>query len=259
MHLNSNLRSTYQLAHFANLYNDRAPKNVLLACPNSKLHGDQVKVRFVEFDPDEQVRKKLFLVECLKNIRKFAEKSINDDLAIVVPLIDSYTLELIMQKLESEHYACHTNIEMYNHIKENMAVQNQNSTVIFFCQPYEIEGCEFASILILLDTEFFDMFKFYPYGNAFLTAITRASLRLDILVKNFIIPNDEYVDNVLSSAPDETLNAFIHEKSTSNSKNPTTLFIGKFPNLTNFKKKKLQGKSLPKINEISLYQGRFKQ
>ena len=210
MHLSSCLRSTRQIAHFANHFLDVVSKNVYLALPNAKLVGERVEVTFVQ---TAEKRKSLhfedkpFLCKCIDIIHKNAQRLDGLGFAVVVPFVKLDFLQLLIERLEELQYRCHeqevpSNLDLSS---RTHAMAAPISRDIFFCDPQKIEGCEFSTVVVLVDAGFFETFTFSSFGNPILTAVTRASLRAEIIVNDCGIPDDNHMHKYLTNIHEEKM------------------------------------------------------
>ena len=252
LHLSSNLRSTCQIANFANSYIERGPRNVFLASPNSKLQGEPVEVRFVKSDVKIQLTSDLFESKCIDVIQETVQKFIGLDYIVVVQFLNCDTLRRIKENLKSRQYICYNGIaylENCGWYKTTAALSDDVYPAVVFCEPDEIEGCEFATVLILIDGEIFDTFFFPFYGSPILTAATRATLKVIFVVKEFDIPNNEFVKNALTNTQKQQMKSVIKNMSDHFTKQSSVLFVGKRPPV-----EKTEQKFYCKVEGLSLYE-----
>ena len=115
--------------------------------------------------------------------------------------------------------------------------------------------------MILIDPGVFETFTAYSYGSAILTAITRASLKVEIIVNNFSIPTEGDRRNYLIDIQTEKLREVLSNVSGSKNEKPRVLFVGKQPPVSDFQKEaECENYQLPAIEGIHLHkveQGSF--
>ena len=251
--LGSCLRSTCQIARFANSYIENGPKNIIPAFPSNNLEGEIVDISFVK---DDASTYDIFVAKCYDAIRENVEKIMGADHVLVVPFMETDVLEKLIKRLE------YGNISFYCHLEGLLGPEHQKQTTsshfkpdVFLCDPFKIEGCEFPIVLILIDAKDLETFKFNLDGNKFTTAITRASLKVKIIVNHFKNVDDERVDTVLKKVHDKKIQKFVDENGNKTTGKTTVLIVGKKPQNLHLWKKNLNEESIPNVDNISLYVG----
>ena len=276
MHLGNNLRSTNQIASFANKYIDRGPKNIFLSCPAHTFHGESVEVRFAHEkdetsergseDPSWNTKKRRRLENNQEDDHPFVVRSIEavQELAaepdfdfIIIPLVDATFFQQLVQKLEN-NYTCNVDPKLPYSNVTNSSRRDRSNAVIEFFHPHTVEGCEFSKVLILVDASIFEMSAFTDNGDLILTALTRATLKVVFVVKYFEIPNDKYVEDVLVKVHTEKIMKVFDD--IQNSGEPSVLFVGNLPVSEDFSGKykpifQNETISVPEVEGILLYQG----
>ena len=208
-----------------NNYVQRGPRNSFPGFPNNKFQGEPVKVSFIESSANDDLSKSLFLSKCVAAIQKTVEKSISMglDYTVVVPFIKFGQLHRIMRTLEAEEHVCYDRFLSFAQKNETRCEKRGTKTgkncPVVFCQPFEIEGCEFPILLVIIDGETFQSFTFPLYGSKFFSAVTRASLKVEIMVKYFEIQSDDFVDNILIDEQRIKTEKFLGDLSQIHSKN----------------------------------------
>ena len=255
------LRSTCQIAHFANRFIETVPKNVFLALPTAKLEGEPVDVSFVGADEKPgPFMEDSFVSKSVDAIIQNAKGLIRQNFIIVVPFVKPEFLQEVIKRLEDLQYVCHNeavplNTNVSNRKQQEAGSKRKDLPVIFFCDPHKIEGCEFATTLILLDAGVFEAFTGSSYGNPVLTAITRASLKVKIIVKERVIATEDEAKQYLISVQNEKLKSgvdFVRE--TGANAKPSVLFVGKLPNAPEFQKKvSVDDNFIPDVEGVALY------
>ena len=258
VHLSSCLRSTRQIANFANSFVDVAPKNVYLALPNAKLDGERVEVTFVQTAEERKslhFKEKPFLSKCIDIIHKNAQRLNGLGFIVVVPFVKPDFLQLLTERLKELQYRCHeqevpSNLDLSS---RTHAMAAPISRDIFFCNPQKIEGCEFSTVLVLVDAGFFETFTFSSFGNPILTAVTRASLKAEIIVNDCDIPDDNHMHKYLTNIHEEKMKGVIDRvRKLSAEQKPTVLFVGKLPYAADFQQVFFCD-DIPEIEDVSLY------
>ena len=258
VHLTSCLRSTRQIAHFANSFVDVAPKNVYLALPCAKLDGERVQVTFVQTAENGKSlhsQETLFLLKCIDIIDKNAQSLDGLGFVVVVPFVKPEFLQLLTERLEQLQYECHlqevpSNLDLGS---RTHAMAAPISRDIFFCNPQKIEGCEFSTIVVLVDAGFFETFTFSSFGNPILTAVTRATLKAEIIVNDCDIPDDNHMHKYLTNIHEEKMKGILDRvRKLPAQQKPIVLFVGKLPNTADFQQVFFCD-DIPEIEDVSLY------
>ena len=165
----------------------------------------------------------------------------------------------LLENLKSEGYVCYDNFASY--ISENPNFRDsdrlESPPSVIFSHPKFIEGCEFSSILILWDASSAGTFTFANYNssyifsrrNFFLTAITRASFKVTVIVEHFEIPSEDFIKKVLAEVQRRKIASVVDEIDDSSCETPTVLFVGSLPESS----KKVEQNCVPGVEGISKY------
>ena len=256
-HLSSCLRSTCEIARFANSYIENGPKNILPALPTSNLLGEPVQIHFVQPDPTTEVAEGNFVEKCESSIIAECEKCTGLDYCLVVPLMEPKISKMIIANLRNKGYICITDSSIFTSNSDDEETRTNISNYclprILFCNPVKVEGCEFATVLILMDAKNLEVFSFTEHGNSLTTAITRASLKVVIIINDYGESSDDHLNNYLIQTHEEDLRNYVESCPDGDA---TVLFVGKKPKLDNLTKlENPPENSIPSIDGISLYVG----
>ena len=229
--LTCNLRSTYQLSKFANDFSEGGPRHVIPALPNKNFHGEPVEVEIVQ---QSTANEEAFVTKCVSAVRLHCERNKDLGLIAVIPVMDKIAVRTIIEKLQSMNYDCYSEIKQFLFKSRAGSQPEMNSDTskprILFCSSNEIEGCEFPLVLLFIDAEHFESFMFPLYGSSILTAVTRASFKVVIIVKDCRFPNEQYMANILYRDQQKELNSAADQIEETVNKKPSVLFIGELPN-----------------------------
>ena len=255
--LSSCLRSTCEIARFANSYIENGPKNILPALPTSNLLGEPVQIHFVQPDPTTEVAEGNFVEKCESAIITECEKCAGLEYCLVVPLMEPKISKMIIANLRNKGYFCITDSSIFTLDSDNGETRVNISSYclprILFCNPEKVEGCEFATVLILMDAKNLEVFSFSEYANSLTTAITRASLKVVIIINDNGESSDDHLNNYLIQTHDTLISRYVESGSDGDA---TSLFVGKKPKLGNLSKfENPPENSIPSIDGVSLYVG----
>ena len=229
LQLTCNLRSTFQLSKFANDYSESGPRNVIPALSNKNVHGEPVEVEFVQQSTENEA----FVTKCVSAVRLHCERNKDLGLIAVIPFMDKIAVRTVIEKLQSMNYDCYSEIKplLFKPRAENQSDMTSDTSKprILFCSSSEIEGCEFPLVLLFIDAEHFEAFMFPLYGSSILTAVTRPSFKAVIIVKDFRIPNEEFMDTILNRDQQEQLESTVNQLEETCNRKPNVLFIGELP------------------------------
>ena len=148
-------------------------KNVYSALPYAKLDGERVEVAFVrtaENGISLHSQEKPFLLKFIDVIHKNAQRLDGLGFVVVVPFVKPDFLQLLTERLKQLQYDCHlqevpSNLDLG---RRTHAMAAPISRDIFFCNPQKLEGCEFSTVVVLVDAGFFETFTFLPSAIQFL-------------------------------------------------------------------------------------------
>ena len=233
--LSCNLRSTYQLSKFANDYSESGPRHVIPALPNENVQGEPVEVEIVQQSTENE---EAFVTKCISVVRLHIERNKDLGLIAVIPVMDKVAVRTIIEKLQSMKYNCYSEIKplLFKPRAENKSDMNSDTSEprLLFCSSNEIEGCEFPLVLLFIDAEHFESFMFPLYGSSILTAVTRPSFKVVIIVKDCRIPNEQYMAKILYRDQQKELNSTVDQIQETDNKKPSILFIGELPSSFEF-------------------------
>ena len=128
--------------------------------------------------------------------------------------------------------------------------------VVLFMDPEEYEGCELPVVLILMDKSMFvRMLGIFGFG--FFVAVTRASLKLVIIVDDSSLP-DEDLKQTLATEQSKSLEDGLKLAECDRFTKPAMLVVGMRPDQAGHFKRELNPPQmyLPDVDGISAYVGR---
>ena len=227
-HLSTCLRSTAQLAHFANSYHVRQLKDVTVfpAVPLKTYLGECPDIRWA----DETISNKKsgetdFLQKSFAAICELVGEPGLD--FAVVPLLRKESLQNLVDKAEKEHL-CYIDPMLRNNEQDKTLSSSGNEMpLIQFFHPYTIKGCEFSKVLILLENQ--NSFFLFD-DNHFFTAFTRASLKVLVVVSEYSIPDESWWEESFSKFVRSMVEETITEISP-DAEQPSVLFVGEIEKL----------------------------
>ena len=222
-HLIACLRSTAQLAHFANSYHARQLKDVTVvpALPSKTFHGESLDIRWADESTSNEISGETdFLQKSFAAICELVGEPGLD--FAVVPLLRKESLQKLVEKAEKE-YSCYVDPKLRKNEQDEILTSSGNEMpLIQFFHPYTIEGCEFSKVLILLENQ--NSFFLFD-DNHFFTAFTRASLKVMVVVSEFSIPDESWWEENFSKfvrrMVDETITEIPPD-----TEQPSVLFVG---------------------------------
>ena len=195
-HLIACLRSTAQLAYFANSYHARQLKDVTVvpALPSKTFHGESLDIRWADESTSNKISGETdFLQKSFTAIRELVGEPGLD--FAVVPLLRKESLQNLLDKFKKE-YPCYVDPRLRNNEQdETLSSSGNEMSLIQFFHSYTIEGCEFSKILILLENQ--NSFFLFD-DNHFFTAFTRASLKVLVVVSECSIPDESWWEDNFS-------------------------------------------------------------
>ena len=165
-HLDSCLRSTCQLSEVSNDWLRKGVENVYHTPTLNNFVGEKLDIRQCDGD---------FETECFQLITSFADKLGDLDFLPVAACVGSETFINLLEKLQRVSYHCHLNhLPDPNH--ETNDPNSMRKTPIMFFDPPRFDGCEWSTVLVLLDFTYVDE----NVEQDFFIAITRASMKVAI-------------------------------------------------------------------------------
>ena len=237
IHLDSCLRSTCQLSQAANDWLQKGPENIYHTPPLNNFVGEKLETE--RYDDDFEFR-------CFKLITSYADKLRDLDLLPVATFVDNRTFDILVRALRIASYPCH-----YNKIPpQNLQTNSQNTmtnTPIMFFNPRRFDGCEWSTVLVLLD--FRCILSEKKLEEDLFIAITRASMKVAIIYRK-CSSEKEFRSDIINT----TLERFPSEYNQiwKRYKKPVTLFVGETPVHYGYSKVRLHKKLLPDVKELSL-------
>ena len=233
MHLDSCLRSTGQLAQFAN----ECVKILELGCystfPCRSFEGESLDIKF----NGEKGDKISFIDLCVRTIVEYAQKMHDVEFLPVANLLEEENTRMIKEKLEKMNCICSFD-EMPTAFEDRISSDSRSvkPPVILFIDPREYEGCEFPVVLILMDKSVGEcatcMANWRDLG--FLIALTRASLKIVIIVDDSSLPNDEDLKRLLKMNQSEFISLRLLISEVQRRAKPIVLFVGESPVVGDF-------------------------
>ena len=222
-HLIACLRSTAQLAHFANSYHARQLKDVTVvpALPSKTFHGESLDIRWADETTSNKISGETdFLQKSFAAINELVGEPSLD--FAVVPLLRKESLQNLVNKFKRE-LPCYVDPMLHKNEQDEILTSSGNEMpLIQFFHPYTIEGCEFSKILILLENQ--NSFFLFD-DNHFFTAFTRASLKVLVVVSEFSIPAASWWEENFSKFVRNMVDKAITEIPTDRNKQ-SVLFVG---------------------------------
>ena len=195
-HLVTCLRSTAQLARFANSYHARQLKDftVVPAVPSKTFYGESLDIRWADESTSNKISGETdFLQKSFAAICELVGEPSLD--FAVVPLLRKESLQNLVDKFKKE-YRCDVDPMLCDNEQNKILSSSGNEMPrIQFFHPYTIEGCEFSKILILLENQ--NSFFLFD-DNHFFTAFTRASLKVLVVVSECSIPDESWWEDNFS-------------------------------------------------------------
>ena len=172
--LSFSLRSTCAIANFAFGYMKHCHSSIHLSSrPAHNFEGEPVDIKIVEEEN--------FVATCVNTICQYSEKCSGLDTLPVLCFMDLEIRNLIINILISQDFSCSsTEFGMY--------LQQPGSPLVQFFRPRDVEGSEFGAVLILISFKHYSEIMKHTEVD-FLTAITRASTKLSIIVNNEQLTN----------------------------------------------------------------------
>ena len=141
MHLDACLRSTGQLATFANDCAKILRLGCYLTIPCLSFQGERIDINFAGETGD----KISFIDLCVRTIVEYAQKMHDVEFLPVANLLEAENSRLIKEKLEKMNCICFFN-EMPTALEDRKSSDSRSMKppVILFIDPMEYEGCEFS-------------------------------------------------------------------------------------------------------------------
>ena len=252
IHLDACLRSTGQLAQFAN----DCVKMLNFSCysthPSQNFEGESVDIKF----NDETGDKISFIDLCVRTIVEYAQKMHDVEFLPVANLLEAENTRLIKEASEKLNYICFFDV-IPTALEEPKLADGRSlkTPVVLFMDPEEYEGCELPVVLILMDKSMF-VTMIGTFGFGFFVAVTRASLKLVIVVNDSSLP-DEDLKLALATEQSKTLEDRLKTAECNRFVKPATLVVGMCPDQVGHFKRELNPPQLylPDVDGISAYVG----
>ena len=254
MNLDACLRSTGQLAQFAN----DCSKILQFPCyptfPCRSFEGESVDIKF----NGETGDKISFINLCVSTVKEFCQKMHDVEFVPVANILEAETLHLIKEGLEKLNYTCFIDViptaPEYRESADDCSIK---MPVILFFEPRKYEGCEFPVVLIVMDKS--NCLKEKTEDrSAFITALTRASLKLVIIVDDSSLRDDEKLKSALVADEDKRMEPGMGISEFGRLAKPVWLFVGRFPDKAGPFTREMNPPQmyLPDVDGISCYVGR---
>ena len=254
MRLDVCLRSTGQLATFANDYAKKFTLNYYSTIPCRSFQGERIDIKFAGETGD----KISFVDLCVRTIVEYAQKMHDVEFIPVATLLEAENTRLIKEKLEKMNCTCSFD-EMPTAFEDRKSSDSRSVKTpdILFIDPMEYEGCEFPVVLILMDKSFCGTRIEKRIENSFSTAVTRASLKLVIIVDDSLLLDDEDLKLYLEMKQIEFKEEILEVIESHSSAKPTSLFVGRCPDVEHLMQELNPAQMyLPDVEGISCYVGR---
>ena len=255
MHLDACLRSTGQLATFANDCVKLLRPDYYSTIPSRSFEGERVDIKFT----GETGNKISFIDLCVRTIVEYAQKMHDVEFLPVANFLEAENARLIKEKLEKMNCICSFD-EM------PAAFEDQNSSdsrsvkppVILFIDPVEYEVCEFPVVLVLMVKLIYGTGIKKSSSFSFSTAVTRASLKLVIVADDSSLLDDEDLKLCLEKKRIDFIEITLEVIEYNRSAKPTFLFVGRCPDVEHFRRELNPPQMyLPDVEGISCYVGCF--
>ena len=257
MHLDSCLRSTGQLAQFAN----DCVKILELGCystfPCRSFEGESLDIKL----NGEKGDKLSFIDLCVRTIVEYAQKMYDVDFLPVANLLEAENTRLIEEGLRKMNYICSFDV-MPTAFEDRKSTDTRSvkTPVILFIDPRIYEGCEFPVVLILIDQSVGECAssKVNLRDFGFLIAVTRASLNIVIIVDDSSLPNDKDLKRSLKKNQSEFMRVKLAISEVQKRAKPIVLFVGESPDVGFFVRELNPPQTyVPDVLGISCYVGLF--
>ena len=245
INLDSCLRSTCQLAEVSNDWLKKGLKGTYLTLPLNNFEGEKLDIRQSWGDFD---------LECFELINSYAHKLEDLDVLPVAAFVNNRTLENLLEKLQKASYSCYVNhTKIPNYQRKKRKVMRKTTHIMFF-DPRRFDGCEWSTVLVLLD------FGCIPVNENlerdFFIAITRASMKVAMIFRDIVCKEQipKFWRDPIETKLEQTVSN-CNQTENENSK-PTTLFVGETPELFNHLRATIEKSpafSLPDVKGVSLH------
>ena len=254
MHLDACLRSTGQLATFANDCAKILMPRCYLTIPCRNFQGERIDIKFT----GEAADKISFIDLCVRTIVEYARKMHDVEFLLVANLLEAENTRLIKEKLEKMNCICSFD-EMPTAFEDQKLSDSRSvkPPVILFIDPMEYEGCEFPVLLILMDKSICGTIIEKGSEFSFSTAQIRASLKLVIIVDDSALLDDDHLKLCLEMKQLDFIEKRLKVIEYSKSAKPTSVFVGRCPDAEHFEREMNPPQMyLPDVEGISCYFGR---
>ena len=255
MHLDACLRSTGQLATFANDCAKVLRLGCYLTIPSRSFRGERIEIKFMGETGD----KISFIDLCVRTIVEYAQKMHDVEFLPVANLLEAENTRLIKEKLQKMNYICSFD-EMPTAFEDRKSTDSRSvkPPVILLIDPLMYEGCEFPVVLILMDKSICGRAgSEKSYHSSFSTALTRASLKIVIIVEDSSLVDDEDFKLRLEMKEIHFIEKFLEATEFHSSAKPTSLFVGRCPDVEYFERELNPPQMyLPDVEGVSCYVGR---
>ena len=222
VHLDSCLRSTCQLSEASNDWLRKGLENFYHTPPLNNFVGEKLDIRQCDDD---------FETECFQLIISYADKLADLDFLPVAACVGSETLNNLLEKLQRASYHCHLNhLPDPNH--ETNDPNSMRKTPIKFFDPPRFDGCEWSTVLVLLDFTYVDE----NIEQDLFIAVTRASMKVAIIFREIV--NTEQIPKIWKETIKTKLKQCVTvcNKTQNENSKPATLLVGETPELFNVSK-----------------------
>ena len=193
-----------------------------------------------------------FEARCFEIIRLYADKLGDLDVLPVAAFVGKGTLDYLLKNLRKASYPC----LLKDTPNPSHQTNNQNAIrkkPIMFFDPRRFDGCEWSTVLVLLDFRFVDE----NIEKDFFIAITRASMKVAIIVREFSSGKNGQIPKFCR----ESIAIKLKEKmsvynQTENENKLDALVVSGSPKLLGFSKalpEETLASSLPDVKGVSLY------
>ena len=199
-----------------------------------------------------------FIDLCVRTIVEYAQKMHDVEFLPVATLLEAENTRLIKEELENMNCICSFD-EMPTAFENRKSsdIRSVKPPVILFIDPKEYECCEFPVVLILMDKLICGTRIEKGSEFSFLTALTRASLKLVIVVDDSSLLDDEDLKLCLEMKQIEFIEIILKVIESYSSVKPAFLFVGRCPDVEHFQRELNPPQMyLPDVEGISCYVGR---
>ena len=195
LHLSCSLRSTVELANFAEDFRKMDTENQLVSLrAGHNYRGPEPTVKVLDFDSTQGPEQTRFAEEASNYIKQVVLESRGLKSILAVPYVHAITLSRVLTQLANDkiHYEYKNPGDFYSksrHLfedEENPETNHSTSSdypVVTFVTGNHVDGAEYGSVVVLLERSLPHFWHNFLFPNLFI-AFTRATTKLVIVVNN---------------------------------------------------------------------------